>query len=200
VDPHTDGFFDRDALEVAHDLIGCVLTRHEGLRVRITEAEAYRFPGDSANHARMGLTPRNAPMWGPSGHLYVYLCYGVHPMLNLVTGPGGHAAAVLLRGGEPMQDTIMGRGGAPRLDGPGKLARALGVTTAHTGLRLDAVFALDAPDRPVTRLAGPRVGIDYAAPEHRDAPWRVACASSLHVGHRRTLAPIPATSSAPGSR
>lgn len=65
-------FYARDALEVAYDLLGAEI-RHGEVRLRITEVEAYRFPDDTANHCRMGRTPRNAPMWGPPGHAYVYL-------------------------------------------------------------------------------------------------------------------------------
>ncbi len=95
-------FYARDALDVAAELLGAQVTAN-GVTLRITEVEAYRFPGDTANHARMGRTPRNAPMWGPPGHAYVYLCYGLHRMLNFVTGPEGHAAAVLIREDAPVQ-------------------------------------------------------------------------------------------------
>jgi DNA-3-methyladenine glycosylase len=197
-------FFARDALDVAEDLVGCELACG-GVRVRITEVEAYRFPGDTANHARMGRTPRNAPMWGPPGHLYVYLCYGIHQMVNIVTGLEGHAAAVLLRAAEPLDGlaVILARRRRPAearvtcalLDGPGKIGAALGLSTAHSGLRLHLPDELMPPDATVllpraraVRLArGPRVGIAYAMPEHRDAPWRIADADSEWVGHRRSL-------------
>ena len=199
-------FFARDALAVAHDLVGCLIAREDVL-LRITEVEAYRHlppPGDTANHARMGRTPRNAPMWGPPGHLYVYLCYGMHVMLNLVTGREGEAAAVLVRGAEPVEGLArvrerrraQGRACAPEgpalLDGPGKVGQALGLSVAHSGLPLghpDAVCVV-AREGVVRLAAGPRVGIDYADPEHVAAPWRVADADSRWVGHRASLRPL----------
>lgn len=190
--PHT--FYDRDALDVAADLIGCELEVGP-VRVRLTEVEAYRFPGDTANHARVGRTARNAPMWGPPGHAYVYLCYGLHHMLNFVTGPEGHAAAVLIRGAEPIigHDVIRarrgGREGPGSLDGPGKLAEALGLTVAHTGLPLNDVLRVYARAAPVALVHGPRVGIDYASADDRQAPWRLAMAGSRWVGKRKGLAP-----------
>src|SRR3954453_1323710 len=94
-------FYARDALDVAETLLGKLLQRGEVV-LRITEVEAYRHPNDTANHCRMGRTPRNAPMWGPPGHAYVYLCYGIHRMLNLVTNDEGEGAAVLIRSCEPV--------------------------------------------------------------------------------------------------
>lgn len=199
--PVPPAFFARDALDVAHDLIGCVLARGE-VRVRLTEVEAYRV-GDTANHARMGRTARNAPMWGPPGHLYVYLCYGMHALANVVCGPEGEAAAVLLRAAEPLEGHEVlrarrGRKGAlaplvPSLmDGPGKLAQALGLTVAHSGLPLghpDAVQVLSRTAA-VRRAVGPRIGIEYASPEDILAPWRVADADSLWVGKRASLRPL----------
>ena len=85
-------FYARDALLVARDLLGKLLVR-DAVALRITEVEAYRWPGDTANHCRAGRTPRNAAMWGPPGHAYVYLCYGMHNMLNLVTDREGEGAA-----------------------------------------------------------------------------------------------------------
>src|SRR4051812_27183869 len=126
MEPLPFSFYDRDALDVAMDLIGCVVVTN-GVSVRITDVEAYRFPNDTANHARMGRTGRNWPMWGPPGHAYVYLCYGLHYLLNFVTGPEGHAAAVLIRGAEPLEGLALvqtrrnGMSGPGLLDGPGKV-------------------------------------------------------------------------------
>ena len=89
-------FFQRDALVVARDLLGKHLNRGE-VTLRITEVEAYRWPDDDANHGRAGLTPRNASMWGLPGRAYVYLCYGIHHLLNVVTGVEGQPSAVLIR-------------------------------------------------------------------------------------------------------
>ncbi len=206
--PLAPSFFDRDSLDVAHDLVGCVLACGE-VAVRLTEVEAYRFEGtgpvtdaglgagDTANHARMGRTPRNAPMWGPPGHLYVYLCYGMHPMLNLVTGQEGHAAAVLLRAAEPVRGLDLvrarraGRTARPDgpwlLDGPGKLARGLGITVAASGEPLGTTLAVSPRTHAPALATGPRIGIDYASPDDRAAPWRVADADSVWVSHRRGL-------------
>lgn len=185
-------FYNRDALDVAVDLIGAEIACH-GVRVRITEVEAYRFPDDTANHARFGRTARNAPMWGPPGHAYVYLCYGIHPMLNLVTGPEGHAAAVLIRGAEPVQglETIRarrgGRDGPALLDGPGKVGAALALSVSLSGGILGDPIEVHAQAVPVDLLAGPRIGIGYASPADQSAPWRIAMADSPWVGHRKGL-------------
>lgn len=190
-------FYDRDALDVALDLVGCTIHRGDVV-LRIAEVEAYRFPGDTANHARAGRTPRNAPMWGPPGRAYVYLCYGLHHLLNVVTGPEGHAAAVLIRACEPVAglDAIRRRrapvDGPSMLDGPGKVGQALALTIAHSGTRLDgAPLSLRARPSTPALLAGPRVGIDYASEADRAAPWRIALAGSRWVGHRRALSALP---------
>src|SRR5688500_13424039 len=94
-------FYARDALVVAPELLGKLLV-HGGVVLRITEVEAYRHPGDTANHCRAGRTSRNEPMWGAAGHAYVYLCYGLHSMLNLVTDREHEGAAVLIRAAEPV--------------------------------------------------------------------------------------------------
>ncbi|MFN7146511.1 MAG: DNA-3-methyladenine glycosylase [Myxococcota bacterium] len=197
MEPLPPSFYDRDALDVAHDLLGCEVT-HAGVRLRITEVEAYRYPGDTANHARMGKTPRNTPMWGPAGHAYVYLCYGLHHLVNFVTGPEGHPAVVLLRAGEPLDghDLVRARrnglDGPILLTGPGKVGAALALTTAHSGLPLAgplAVYPRSGP-RPAV-IAGPRVGIDYAEPKDQAAPWRLAVADSRWVSHRKGLRPLP---------
>ncbi len=186
--PLPPSFYDRDALDVAAELVGAFV-RANGVTLRITEVEAYRFPGDTANHARMGRTPRNAPMWGPPGHAYVYLCYGMHHMLNFVTGPEGHAAAVLIRGGEAVEghDVFHGRRPDGRCDGPGKLAGALALTTVYSGQPLVGEIAVfPRRDEPVL-VSGPRIGIDYASEADRLAPWRLADAGSRQVGLRARL-------------
>lgn len=194
--PLPPSFYDRDALDVARDLVGCLVV-HEGVTLRITEVEAYRFPGDTANHARFGRTARNAPMWGPPGHAYVYLCYGLHQMLNFVTGPEGHAAAVLIRAAEPVDGLPLlharrgGRTGPDSLAGPGKVGAGLAVTTAHSGAPLTGPLHVLPRDRPVELLVGPRVGIGYADPADQAAPWRIAAAGTPWVSVRRTLYPSP---------
>ncbi|MCH9679998.1 MAG: DNA-3-methyladenine glycosylase, partial [Deltaproteobacteria bacterium] len=94
-------FFARDVLDVAPALLGQHLHR-DGVTLRITEVEAYRWPGDTACHARAGRTERNDAIWGPPGRAYVYLCYGIHTMLNVVTGSDGEAQAVLIRSCAPV--------------------------------------------------------------------------------------------------
>ena len=126
-------FYARDALVVAEELLGQHIHAGE-IVLRITEVEAYR-PDDSASHCRMGKTARNAPMWGPPGHAYVYLCYGMHHMLNIVTNRDGEGAAVLIRACEPVRGLplIEERRGAcagpALLTGPGKVGAALELDT-----------------------------------------------------------------------
>lgn len=190
-------FYARECLEVAVDLVGKLL-RHGPVTLRITEVEAYRFPGDSANHCRFGRTARNAPMWGPPGHAYVYLCYGLHQMLNLVTDSDGAGAAVLIRACEPVAglEHVRARRGDKQgpmlLTGPGKVGSALALDTSFCNAPLfkpGGLTVLDAA--PVAELlVGPRVGVDYADPAHRDAPWRIALAGSKWVSQRAPLRPL----------
>jgi DNA-3-methyladenine glycosylase len=187
-------FYARDALVVARELLGKEL-RHGAVRLRITEVEAYRHPGDTANHCRAGRTARNAPMWGEPGHAYVYRCYGLHHMLNLVTNREGEGAAVLIRACEPIagHEVIAtrrgGKTGPVLLTGPGKVAEALALDATFNGHALFRPGGLEARQGPVpARIAvGPRVGIDYASEADRLAPWRLAVADSVWVSHRRTL-------------
>jgi DNA-3-methyladenine glycosylase len=188
-------FYDRDALDVARDLVGCEVA-HAGVRLRITEVEAYRYPHDTANHAHRGRTPRNTPMFGPPGHASVYLCYGLHVLLNFVTGAVGPAAVVLIRAAEPIDglDLVRARRGGldgpALLTGPGKVGAALALATSHSGVPLHgplAVFPRVGPPPPL--LVGPRVGIDYAQPADRAAPWRIAAAGTRWVSHRKGLVP-----------
>lgn len=187
-----------DALVAAGRLVGAHLVQGE-LVMRIVEVEAYRWPDDTACHARAGRTARNATMWGPAGHAYVYLCYGLHWMLNVVTDGPDAASAVLIRGVEVLagHDVVAARRGrrlAPGvLAGPGKVGAALGLDARWDGHDLCAPGGLALhPGRPPLRwLAGPRVGIDYATPEHVAAPWRLADADSDQVSHRRALVAVP---------
>jgi DNA-3-methyladenine glycosylase len=190
-------FYARECLEVAVDLLGKHV-QHGDVTLRITEVEAYRHPGDSANHARFGRTARNAPMWGPPGHAYVYLIYGMHQMLNLVTDRDGEAAAVLLRAAEVIEGltTVRARRGGKEgpvlLTGPGKLAAALGLDKSFSGASLTRRGGLVVHDAPAVSelLVGPRVGVDYAQPVHRDAPWRLAIAGTPWVSQRKLLQPL----------
>jgi len=181
-------FFARSAREVAVDLLGRHLARGS-VTLRITEVEAYCWPDDTASHCRFGRTGRNAPMWGPAGHAYVYLCYGLHQMLNVVTNAEGQGAAVLIRACEPVAGlaTIRrrrgGKEGPVLLTGPGKVGAALGLDTSWSGHPLFERGGLEVREGepPAEVLAGPRVGVDYADPVHRDAPWRFAVAGSRWV-------------------
>ncbi len=196
-------FFARECLEVALDLVGKLL-RHGPVTLRITEVEAYRHPSDTANHCRTGQTARNAPMWGPPGHAYVYLCYGLHQLLNLVTDEVGRGAAVLVRSCEPVAglDEIRRRRGDKQgpvlLTGPGKVASALGVDTRFSGRALFVPGGLEVLDAPAAErlLVGPRVGVDYAEPAHRAAPWRAALAGSAWVSQRSALRPLTSSRAA----
>ncbi|MCC7070784.1 MAG: DNA-3-methyladenine glycosylase [Deltaproteobacteria bacterium] len=190
-------FFARPSLEVARALIGMRLVRDDVV-VRITEVEAYGGPADSASHARHGRTTRNAPIWGPPGHVYMYLCYGLHQMLNLVAGArAGDGHAILVRGGEVLAglDTVLARRRASAaspalLAGPGKLAQGLGLDLAfsHHDVCAPGGLELHEGDGVVRVLAGPRVGIDFAAPRDRRAPLRFALAGSGAVTELATLA------------
>jgi len=190
-------FFARDALEVAIDLVGKHLHRDDVV-LRITEVEAYRHPGDTANHCRMGLTPRNAAMWGPPGHAYVYLCYGVHHLLNVVTDQDGQGAAVLIRacelvaGHATVRQRRRGIQGPALLTGPGKVGSALGLDVNWSGHPLFAAGGLSVHDgpRPAGYLRGPRVGIDYADPKDKEAAFRIAAADSAWVSVPKGLRPF----------
>ena len=146
----------------------------------LVEVEAYA-PDDPASHSYRGRTPRNAAMFGPPGHAYVYRSYGIHHCLNLVCGPDGEGAAALLRAVEPTHgvERMRERRGAedPRLlcSGPGRLCEALAVTLAHDGLPLDAPpFRLLPRQREPDVVAATRVGITRAA----ELPWRYALRGS----------------------
>lgn len=170
----TTEFFARPVLAVARALVGAVLqVRTPGgpVRVRLVEVEAYGGRDDPASHAGRGPTPRSRIMFGPAGYAYVYVIYGLHHCLNLVTGEDGTAGAVLLRAAEP----LAGLPDDPRLlAGPGRLCRALGIDRAWNGLPVAADLA--GPDRlrllpgtpPVRVAATRRVGVRLAA-ERR---WR----------------------------
>lgn len=156
------GFYDRDTVTVARELLGKLLVRRvDGVeRIgRIVEVEAYVGPHDLASHSSKGLTARTRTMFGPPGHAYVYLIYGMYHCMNVVTEREGHGAAVLLRALEPVKNL------EGRTQGPGLLSRAMGITRQlndHDLLSDD--FFITAPPRadPFSIAAGPRIGVHYA--------------------------------------
>jgi len=161
-----DDFFERSTLSVAHELLGKYLCRKRGRGVEafmITEVEAYDGPHDRASHASRGKTARNAPMFGGAGVWYVYLVYGMHWMLNIVTGGEDYPAAVLIRGIEG-------------IEGPARLTKALGVGKRFNGKQASRAVGLWIEDRgervPASRIARtPRIGVDYAG-EWAKKPYR----------------------------
>ena len=168
--PLPRSFYRRNAVEVALDLVGCVLVRREarGVRAaRIVETEAYVGEHDLACHARAGRTARTEVMFGEPGHAYVYLIYGVHPMLNAVCSPPGEASAVLIRAAEPLPID----GALPLLHsatGPGNLCKAFDVRLRHNRDDLcdpRAELFIAPREGAAPRLwKGPRVGVDYSGP------------------------------------
>lgn len=158
-------FFHRDRLVVARELAGKVIVRKlpdgETVRVRITETEAYGGEEDRACHASKGRTPRTELLYGKAGIIYVYLCYGMHWLMNIITGEEGHPEGVLLRAGE-------GYGG------PAKLTKAIGVDKRFNGQPVfgnEEIWIEDDGER-FEIAAAPRVGIDYAGEEWKSKPWR----------------------------
>jgi DNA-3-methyladenine glycosylase len=163
---------------VAIDLLGKLLVvDRDGTRAsgHIVETEAYTRD-DPASHSSRGPTLRNAVMFGPAGHLYVYRSYGVHWCANVVTGADGDGQAVLIRAIEPLDgvdEMLRRRGRHPIADGPGKLCQALGIDGADDGLDLVSPGSTvrivdDGTPPPADPLVGPRVGISKAV----DTPWR----------------------------
>ncbi|HEX3706002.1 MAG TPA: DNA-3-methyladenine glycosylase [Mycobacteriales bacterium] len=177
--PLSREFYDRPALDAARGLLGCVVAAG-GVSVRITEVEAYDGANDSASHAFRGLTPRNAVMFGPPGHAYVYFTYGMHFCMNLVCGPPSVAAAVLLRAGEVVGGLEIAESRRPAARprdlarGPARLCVALGVDRTLDGTdvtkessAITVAAGERVPDEAVR--VGPRVGISAAA----DWPYRL---------------------------
>ncbi|MBP5363669.1 MAG: DNA-3-methyladenine glycosylase [Ruminococcus sp.] len=161
----TDDFFARDALEVAPDLVGKVIVRclpdGSELRERIAETEAYRGEEDKGCHASKGRTPRTELLFGESGKIYVYLCYGMHWLMNVITGEDGQPQGVLIRAGE-------------KHDGPAKLTKYLQVDGSFNGESAfdnERIWIEDDGFRPKIKTA-PRVGIDYAGDYWKSIEWR----------------------------
>jgi DNA-3-methyladenine glycosylase len=194
-------FFDRPVLEVAPDLLGRVVqhrtTDDEPVAVRLTEVEAYDGQDDPGSHAFRGRTPRNAVMFGPPGHVYVYFTYGMHWCMNIVCGEAGRASAVLLRGGAVVTGELAARTRRPTARQPAELARgparlttALGVSGADNGADgCDPAGSLRfLAGTPVSRrqvCSGPRTGVNGGA----DFPWRFWVAGDPTVSPYRPHVP-----------
>ena len=164
---------------VAHRLIGAIVSV-DGVGGKIVETEAYD-PEDPASHTFSGITPRNAVMFGPPAHVYVYRSYGIHWCLNFVCREEGHGAGVLIRAIEPLTglDAMRQRRGLEPLkllcSGPGRVTQALAITHRHNGMSLlEAPFEIEAPQEHVQVVIGPRIGITKAI----DVPWRFGLAGS----------------------
>ncbi|MFC5722422.1 DNA-3-methyladenine glycosylase [Streptomyces gamaensis] len=178
-------FFDRPVLDVAPELLGRVLVRRtpDGpIELRITEVEAYAGEADPGSHAYRGRTERNAAMFGPPGHAYVYFIYGMWFSLNLVCGPEGTASGVLLRGGEVVKGADLARTRRPKArrdrelaQGPARLATALDVDRGLNGTDLcsgqdSPLSVLTGHPVPPERIRnGPRTGVGGDGADH---PWR----------------------------
>ena len=157
-------YFSQPATVLAPDLIGKILCRRtdEGvIRARITETECYYGESDTACHAHKGKTERTGVMYQSGGVTYVYLCYGMHSLLNIVTGPENHPEAVLIRGIDVAK-------------GPGRTTKFLQITTKDNRLPLtvDSGIWIEDDGTKHEFSALPRVGIDYASDEDRERPWR----------------------------
>lgn len=175
-------FYDRPVLEVAEDLIGCVVSHGDTSGV-IVETEAYHY-SEPASHAFGGLTPRTRTLFGPPGRAYMYLSYGIHACLNAVCEPAGVGAAVLIRALEPSSglEEMRARRGVERVEdlcsGPGKLTQALGIELADNGVDLakGPVFISERPagwEHPDVST-DVRIGITKAA----ELPWRFVATGS----------------------
>ncbi len=196
--PH---FFAQSTLTVARALLGQRLVRElKGQRLSglIMETEAYIGPHDTASHASKGRTPRTELMFGPPGRTYIYLIYGMYYMLNLVTEEENFPAAVLIRALEPLEgvETMQRqRALTPTLsqrerftNGPGKLCRALQIDLSLNNwpVSLGQNLWLEAgqPIPDAAAASGPRIGVDYAQPADRAAPWRVWVRDNPFVSRR----------------
>lgn len=190
--PHS--FYATDTLSVAQALLGQKIIRRlpnrDVLSGLVVETEAYLGQSDTACHAAKGRTPRTEVMFGPPGRAYVYFVYGMHYLLNVVTEAEGQPCAVLIRAVEPLtgQATMLKhrQGRAKNLsNGPAKLCQALAIDKTFN--RWDVTlgqtlwFEAQPTPHPASIASGPRIGINYAAPTHRAAPWRFWLKGNQHV-------------------
>ncbi len=187
-----------DVVQVARELLGKVLVTHfDGIRTsgRIVETEAYAGETDRASHASKGRTNRTEVMFGEGGRAYVYLCYGIHQMFNIVTSTAGTPHAILIRALEPMQGIpdMLIRTGKKKPDetltrGPGNVGKALGFHTSQCGLSLNSKELYVADDgfevKEGSIVATPRIGVDYAG-EHAAWHYRFYLKGSPYVSGKK---------------
>lgn len=158
-------FFLRDVLQVAPELVGKIIAHRlpdgSEIRLRITETEAYRGETDTACHAKCGRTKRTETLYLPGGTIYVYLCYGIHWLLNIVTGPEGFPQAALIRACESAE-------------GPGRLTKALSVDGRYnrSDITLDPNLWIEDDGNYINIIPDKRVGIEYASVEDQERLWR----------------------------
>lgn len=197
--PHSF-YLREDVVAIAKELLGKILvTHHDGKLTsgRIVETEAYAGPTDKASHASKGKTTRTAVMFGEGGTAYIYLCYGIHQMFNIVTGPAGLPHAVLLRAAEPIEGTevMLQRTGKKVLDetitrGPGNVGKAFGFHTSQTWQSLvsDSLYIADDGFLLTPGQIGvsARIGVAYAA-EDAMRPYRFFVSASPFVSGKKTV-------------
>lgn len=179
----TREFYARDTVTVAQDLLGCHLVHRvdgEERIGRIVETEAYLGVGDLAAHSSKGVTKRTRVMFGAPGHAYVYLIYGIHHCINVVTEPEGQGTAVLLRALEPVRN-LHGK-----TSGPGLLCKAMALDLRHNGhdLLSDELHILSRPEQPpLAVVRRPRIGVDYAG-EWAARPLRFYIEGNSYVSRK----------------
>ncbi|MDN7747286.1 DNA-3-methyladenine glycosylase [Burkholderia multivorans] len=188
-------FFDRAAPTVAPLLLNKILASADGRAGRIVEVEAYAGAIDPAAHTYRGKTPRNATMFGPPGHMYVYFTYGMHWCCNCVCGPDGAGTGVLIRALEPLSGIERMRAARPPQTrdrdlcrGPARLTQAMGITGAQDGADLVRAcdgFAIvdDGTAPPAHAKGGPRIGIRVGT----DLPWRWSVPGNPYVSGPRAI-------------
>ncbi|KNX37352.1 DNA-3-methyladenine glycosylase [Luteipulveratus halotolerans] len=192
-------FFDRPVLDVAPDLLGCLVTC-AGVTIRLTEVEAYDGANDPGSHAFRGRTPRNASMFGPPGTLYVYFTYGMHHCANVGCGPEGTARAVLMRAGEVVDGLEVARSRRPRSTdrdlarGPARLAQALDLTREQDGVRVvdpgaEVMLRHGTSPKAADVRRGPRVGLSGPGGDGAAYPWRFWVDGEASVSSYRPAKP-----------
>lgn len=160
-----NAFYQKDALTAARELVGKIVCRRdesgEILRMRITETECYMGAGDTACHASRGRTERNSPLWLEGGYTYVYLCYGMYNMFNVITGEEGDPQGVLIRGVEGHL-------------GPGRFTKYAGIDRSYNkiDMKTSRVLWIEDDGYAPETVFSPRIGIDYADKNDRESLWR----------------------------